>query len=741
MTASAILMIMVACVSAASLAQLRDSIYWRKHSYEVLVSSQAVFNALIDTEQGLHRYVLTGQEEGLDVDDRGIAELPVLLGELRLLTLDNPVQQHTCAQLDQDLIDVLSYSRRLLETHSSLGLQAAIALESSGEGHRVVDRMQAHLISFTTEEHRLLLEREARAQEDFRKATHLLVIGSALAAGLLILAHLMASREVNRRRRTEARLAEVSMLQAAMLNAANYGIVSCDMRGKLTTMNATAERMFGYTAAELVGKATPLLWHDPGEVAARAAALSAKLGKSVKPGLAVFTTNISPGQIEESEWTLIRKDGSRFFGTLTVTPIADPLGQVVGFLGVHADITERKQREAEALAQRHEMDRLKREFISTVSHELRTPLTSIRGSLGLVDAGVLGTLPEKARAMVKIAHHNSERLVRIINDILDVEKIESGKLDLQIGDVALAPLLREALEHNAPYGEKYQVSLVLESAPEDTQVRADADRLRQVLANLLSNAAKFSPAGAAVRVRAVRAGTLVRVEVQDSGTGIPEEFRGRIFEKFAQADSSSARRFEGTGLGLSITRRLVEAMGGSIGFTTETGRGTTFYFELPACGSAGRAAVVGESPTSRNRVLAFEPKPARAPRPRILHVEDDGDLSQVIATALAGRADVVTAPTLQAAEELLSKEEFSLVLLDVGLPDGNGLRLLDRLKQLAHDTTPVVILSVSDVHQTVQERVAATLVKSRLSETEVVQTILSLIARSQANTRMTSSGG
>ncbi len=633
-TASAILMIMVACVSASSLAQLKQSIYWRRHSYEVLTSSQAMFSALIDTEQGLHRYVLTGQNEALTLDDHGIAALPLLLGELRLLTLDNPLQQQRITQLEHDLIEVLIYSRQLLETHSSRGLQAAIAMESSGEGRQAVDRMQAHLESFTGEEHRLLLEREARAQEDFNSATHLLVIGSMLAAGLLILAHLMASREVNRRRRTETRLAEVSMLQSAMLNAANYAIVSCDPRGKLTTMNATAERMFGYAASEVVGKATPMLWHDADEVATRAATLSEKLGVPVKPGLAVFTANMRPGQIDESEWTLTRKDGTRFFGALTVTPLADPLGQVVGFLGVLSDITERKQREAEVIAHRSEMDRLKREFIATVSHELRTPLTSIRGSLGLVEAGVLGPLPEKARAMVKVAHQNSERLGRIINDILDVEKIESGKLELRMGDVAIAALLREALEHNAPYGEKYQVRFVLESAPEDAQVHADGDRLIQVLANLLSNAAKFSNPGTAVRVRATQSGALVRIEVQDAGMGIPEEFRGRIFEKFAQADGSSTRRFEGTGLGLSITRRLVEAMGGAIGFTTETGCGTTFYVDLPAL---ERAAPV--EPETSGRVVVFEPKSARAPRPRALPVEADGELSQVIATAVAGLLD------------------------------------------------------------------------------------------------------
>jgi CheY-like chemotaxis protein len=389
----------------------------------------------------------------------------------------------------------------------------------------------------------------------------------------------------------------------------------------------------------------------------------------------------------------------------------------VGYLGVLSDITERKRREAQ-------LDRLKREFISTVSHELRTPLTSIRGSLGLIAGGALGPLPEKAQSLVNIAHQNSERLVRIINDILDIEKVESGKLELQIGNVALAAVLREALEFNAPYGEKYQVRFVLESAPTQAQVRADPDRLMQVLANLLSNAAKFSPPRATVRVRARQEGAKARIEVQDSGMGIPEEFRGRIFQKFAQADSSSARRFEGTGLGLSITQRLVEAMGGSIGFTSETGRGTTFYFDLPASNTDSTQPLLE---TGRHRILFFGREAPHAQRPRILHVEDDVDLSQVIEMALANHADVVSAPTLQSAEDHLRHEEFSLIVLDLGLPDGNGLSLLDRLEELSPRPIPVVILSVSEVPQSIKARVAATFVKSRLSEVEVVRTVLSLV--------------
>jgi CheY-like chemotaxis protein len=339
-------------------------------------------------------------------------------------------------------------------------------------------------------------------------------------------------------------------------------------------------------------------------------------------------------------------------------------------------------------------------------------------------------LPEKAEMMVKIAHQNSERLVRIINDILDIEKIESGKLELQMSSVPIASFLQHALEVNQGYGQKYHVRFVLEGVPE-VQVRADADRLMQVLANLLSNAAKFSPADAVVRVRARLNGARVRIEVEDHGTGIPEAFRSRIFEKFAQADSSSARKFDGTGLGLSITRQLVEAMGGTIGFATVTGQGTTFHFELLQIAGPLQADPAPElSETARHRVLVYGRDAASARErkavPRILHVEDDVDLSHVIEAALAGRAEVVSAATLQAAEESLRADRFSLVVLDLGLPDGNGLALLDRLKVAAHPI-PVVILSVTEVSRDVQQQVAAALVKSRLSEAEIVQTILTLI--------------
>jgi signal transduction histidine kinase len=233
------------------------------------------------------------------------------------------------------------------------------------------------------------------------------------------------------------------------------------------------------------------------------------------------------------------------------------------------------------ITERIRIDKLKSEFIATVSHELRTPLTAIRGSLALLGGGVMGELSEKVRPMIDIALKNSERLILLVNDILDMEKIESGLMDYKISRVQLAPLLQESLKTIEAYAAQYNVTCELASELPDVAVKADSDRLMQVLVNLLSNAAKFSYAGGRVELSVAVAGGRVRIKVKDQGCGIQESFRERIFQKFSQGDSSDTRAKGGTGLGLAITKTIVEQMGGSIGFESQLNVGTTFFVELP----------------------------------------------------------------------------------------------------------------------------------------------------------------
>ena len=234
-------------------------------------------------------------------------------------------------------------------------------------------------------------------------------------------------------------------------------------------------------------------------------------------------------------------------------------------------------------------DKLKHEFISVVSHELRTPLTSILGALGLARSGNLGTLPEKISQLLEMAHANGERLLDLINDILDFEKFQSGNFDFSYADASVRDLLDAAMTNATGLAIDKNITLEARYPETDASVCIDARRFAQIMANLLSNAIKFSGIGSTVTVTFDRMGDDVKISVIDQGPGIDERFRPQIFEKFTQAGDSATRAHGGTGLGLSITQRIVREFGGEISFTCERGTGTEFFFTVPVAENATRS--------------------------------------------------------------------------------------------------------------------------------------------------------
>ncbi|HEX6317297.1 MAG TPA: PAS domain-containing sensor histidine kinase [Burkholderiales bacterium] len=335
---------------------------------------------------------------------------------------------------------------------------------------------------------------------------------------------------------------------------APIAVLEMDGQGAITEVNNAAELLFGYTAAELIGRDIRFLVRPE---------FHADFDKRWKRMLDTHTPEA--GLIRNP-----RRDGIDVICDWTFTPLVAPEGTVIAVLAQGRDVTA--QREAE---------RVKKEFTSTLSHELRTPLTSIIGSLQLINSGVVGQVEKDIAEMTTVAERNGQRLLDLINDLLDIEKIESGKLTLSPEQIAIDEVVREAMVLNKAFGERFGVRFELASSLPGRSVLGDRKRLLQVMTNLLSNAAKFSPEDGAVEIRMEDHGRLVRVEVQDRGPGIPEAFRGRIFSRFAQADSTASRQKGGTGLGLAICKRIIEMMRGRIGFEDRPGGGTTFWFELP----------------------------------------------------------------------------------------------------------------------------------------------------------------
>ncbi|MBW4649105.1 MAG: PAS domain-containing protein [Kastovskya adunca ATA6-11-RM4] len=365
-------------------------------------------------------------------------------------------------------------------------------------------------------------------------------------------------------------------------------------------------------------------------------------------------------------------------------------------LAIVRDITERKK-----------VERLKNEFVSIVSHELRTPLTSVQGSLSLIAGGVGGVIPPEAKALVDIAYKNSERLILLINDILDIEKIKSGQMDFHLNPLEVVPLVEQAIEVNRAYAEQFGVKLLVEPASNELKVNVDRDRLMQVLTNLLSNAIKFSPSNETVTICVSRYGEwgnqetmslppknqdsalscpFIRIAILDNGSGIPAEFQSQIFEKFAQADASDTRRQAGTGLGLSICKAIIDKLGGHIGFESRINGGTTFYFDLPEW------KVAAHSPLP---ISAISPSPRISVQPRILVCEDDPDIATLLSLILQ-QGDFATDIAYDAAQakQLLTKNRYAAMTVDLALPDQSGISLVRELReQESTQRLPIIVVS------------------------------------------------
>ena len=383
------------------------------------------------------------------------------------------------------------------------------------------------------------------------------------------------------------------------------------------------------------------------------------------------------GEIVRNEELEIHHPDGRVYPILASgAPLRNELGHVAGAVVAFQDI-----------AKMREVDKLKDEFVSIVSHELRTPLTSIRGSVQLVldDQNAVGD--QEHRTLLQIALNNCERLVRIINDILDVSKIESGNLVLRKKPAHVAELVRQSVDVVAPPARSAGVAISVRLPADIRPVMVDPDRIVQALVNLLSNAVKFAPANSTVTVNVSGTEHTITIAVSDQGEGIAPENLNRLFQKFQQVDSSSSRRKGGTGLGLAITKALVEQHGGRIFVDSELNKGTRFSFTLPAASPEEAAAIAP--------VAANVDGSARLVARRVLIVDDDDDFRGLLRTQLADAGYAVfDARDAASALHIARTAHPDVITVDLLMPDIDGWSFIDRLRQDKElSEIPIVVVS------------------------------------------------
>jgi PAS domain S-box-containing protein len=604
---------------------LSDADVWVSHTHDVIQLIESARVTVARTALADTRQLRDGTPPGPAIEQDRF-RLRGTLASLTSLTADNPDQQRRLAALSTDLTRQAS--------------EPALAV----------------LSEMLLDENRLLTERLEARQRNAHAASQTLASLSVVGGLVLAGAFFFIYRQTQAQLRAEQARASSEHRTAVIVERMVAGLITTNERGRIESVNPAAVAIFGYRPDELIGRSIRILMSMSDERAT--AALQAMPG----PALGRVT-----------EWEARRKDGSTFPMELSLFEFPTETGR--HFAGNVRDISERR-----------EVDRMKSEFVSVVSHELRTPLTSVRGALQIVlDEEPVFQDPEHA-PLLQIALKNCERLIRIINDILDVSKIEAGQVQLKLEPCDTAELIRSSLETSGEMARAAGVRIVVEPPEKPAVVRVDPDRFSQVLTNLVSNAIKFSPVDGVVTVTTHLGKRGVAISVRDRGPGISDKDIKVLFNKFKQLDSSPTRARGGSGLGLAISKALIEEHGGTISVESVVGQGSVFTVKVPYAESLERA------PSGPYRVSA------RRSSASVILAEDDSDLREVLAQALS-RSGFTVAPASngRVARTLFDTGHYDAMVVDLHMPVADGFGLIEHVRRTAHGMKmPIVVISGSN---------------------------------------------
>lgn len=525
------------------------------HTHNIIAASHATQINLNEIESAVHNYLYNNKPAEIKKFTIFSRIMMLNIDYLKKLTADNPLQEDKINKLQTELTSYINLLQQEITTHNKNQKTVMFSISDLMLEQNQLNKITNNIEDINQEELHLLKKRNLITEINATKSNIILTIVALFGISLLLLSMILLNYYVVIRNRAETARVDLEKRLKRIIDSSDDLIAAVDLNLRFIAFNTAYEKKIR-----------------------RRFGMQPKIGDSLQD---IFSGPESKRSLETwqkaidgDEFTNItnfdeNKKSSHYYEA-TYKLIRNAQGNIIGAAHIMRDITEKRK-----------VEQLKNEFVSIVSHELRTPLTSIKGSIGLLLGGAVSKLDEKTSSLLKIAYNNCERLIQLINDMLDMEKIESGNILLHIEKFDLAKLLEEAIAANQHYGDKEKITIVLNKSEETLMIEADYARIMQVMNNLISNAIKFSPCNETIYLNLAREGTQARISVTNRGQGIPEEFRKHMFKKFSQADSSVMRKHGGSGLGLNISKAIIEKMGGTIGYESRENISTTFFIKLP----------------------------------------------------------------------------------------------------------------------------------------------------------------
>ncbi|MHB1145774.1 MAG: PAS domain S-box protein [Thiobacillus sp.] len=597
----------------------------------------------------------------------------------------------------------------------------------------VIDRAKALSVELgtpITPGFEALVFKASRGIEDIYELTYIRKDGSRFPAVVsvtalrdaqnAIIGYLLIGTDNTARKQAEEALLKAGALQSAIFNSANFSSIATDAKGVIQIFNVGAERMLGYTAADVMNKITPADISDPQEVIARAKALSAELGTPITPGFEALVFKASRGIEDIYELTYIRKDGSRFPAVVSVTALRDAQGGIIGYLLIGTDNTARKLVEAEraqlykalqdknaelesAKAVAEKANLAKSNFLSSMSHELRTPLNAILGFAQLLEAGSPPPTPSQIIRLHQIIKAGWY-LLELINEILDLAVIESGRLSLSLEPLSLSEVLLECEAMIGPQAQQRGINIIFDKVDNTWFAHADHTRVKQALINLLSNAIKYNREHGMVEVKCTPISPeRIRISIKDSGAGLPPEKLAQLFQPFNRLGQETGTE-EGTGIGLVVTKQLVELMGGTIGVESTVGVGSEFWIELIR-------DVMPQLALDHTMATELAPQAqGNTARRTLLYVEDNPANLMLVEQIIEGHPHVrmLSARDATLGIALARAHLPEVILMDINLPGISGIQALKILREdpaTAH--IPVLAISANAMPRDIEKGLQA----------------------------------